>query len=204
MSRDLLAKCSLSFSLARLHQISAFYSPSASGAQPNIVFSPRRTMVYPHVVAFLPIFLFTLPNLALGSFSCGVKYFLKSANSGGYYTTLESSGMLVSTHTHKGWYQQFTVCRDSTWNPSFFVLKSEAWSSDNGKDTYIVKDQDGRFWTSTDTLTGNHLFQWAGGGDPYWGLVHAETGGYLSAKEEGSVYLGPKNLGWDQALFRET
>ena len=111
------------------------------------------------------------------------------------YTIIEASGLLVSTGTNRGWYQQFTSCRDSSWAPQFFVLKSEALGSHYTRDAYLSKDEEGRFWATTDILTGNHLFEWAGGGNPYWGLVHAETGGYLTAVGDGLVHLGPKNWG---------
>ncbi|KAK5656681.1 hypothetical protein OQA88_4661 [Cercophora sp. LCS_1] len=120
------------------------------------------------------------------------------------YTIIEASSLLVSTGTNRGWYQQFTSCRDSSWAPQFFVLKSEAMGSHNTRDAYLSKDEEGRFWATTDILTGNHPFEWAGGGNPYWGLVHAETGGYLTAVGDGLVHLGPNNLGWDQALWRES
>lgn len=160
------------------------------------MFNPRLTTV-------VPILILRFCTLALGGFTCGAKYFLKSANSDNYYTAEEPYGHLVSFGTHRGWYQQFTVCRDSAWAPSFFVLKSEAMSASNGADSYVVKTSDGEFYTLAGTLTGNHLFEWARS-EPYWGLVHAESGGYLTAQAESSVYLGPKNLGWDQALWRET
>jgi len=84
------------------------------------------------------------------------------------------------------------------------VLKSEAMGSHYTRDAYLSKDEEGRFWATTDILTGNHLFEWAGGGNPYWGLVYAETGGYLTAVGDGLVHLGPKSLGWDQVLWRES
>lgn len=150
---------------------------------------------------FLAALILALSSVTLADFTCNAKYFLKSANTDKYYTVDSNFGYLDAVGTVRGWWQQFTVCRDSSWAPQFFVLKSEALSSQNGKDYYVVKDETGLFNVRSGTLTGNHLFKWGRSGS-YWGLIHAETRGYASA-DGGPVYLGPANLGWDQALWRE-
>ncbi|MFC7532448.1 hypothetical protein [Actinoplanes sp. GCM10030250] len=54
---------------------------------------------------------------------------------------------------------------------------------------------------SPHTLTGNDLFEWRGG-NPDYGLLHAESGRFLTADNAGLVKLRPTNLGWGQALRR--
>lgn len=157
-------------------------------------------MLYQHLRMLIAALTLAISGLATADFTCNAKYFLKSANTDKYYSVNDAFGYLQATGTVRGWWQQFTVCRDSSWSSQFFVLKSEAMSSKNGGDSYVVKTGN-NFRAMTGTLTGNHLFEWGRGGS-YWALVHAETGGYLSANNDW-VYLGPANLGWDQALWRE-
>ncbi|KAK4442430.1 hypothetical protein QBC34DRAFT_387323 [Podospora aff. communis PSN243] len=143
----------------------------------------------------------SLSTIATAAFTCSAKYFLKSASTNKYYTVDEVSSYIDAVGTHRGWYQQFTLCRDSSWAPQFFVLKSEAYSSKLGEDCYVKKVGNDWFAAEPGPLTGNYLLEWGRSGE-YWGLVHAETGGYLTSYG-GVVYLGPTNLGWDQALWRE-
>ncbi|MEU8662261.1 hypothetical protein [Actinoplanes philippinensis] len=137
------------------------------------------------------------------SFSCNAKYFLKSAADNRYYSSQPTSDYVFADGAGRGWYEQFTVCRDSSWSPQFFVLKSEAMSAYLGGNAYI--DQRGGFLRmSTRPLTGNHLFEWRGDGNPYFGLYHAESGRYLTTRETTRVGLGPTNLGWYEALYRQS
>ena len=210
------ATCAGSCSVSDLLWLVACYYkltllPQDLFARESIFLTPESSQLSPikacskmigYFSLLFPLFL-ALPSPATAGFSCGAKYFIKSANSNLYYTANEISGQLGSIGTHRGWYEQFTVCRDSSWAPQFFVLKSEAISSQYGEDCYVRKHDDNIFYAETGQLTGNHLLEWARS-DPYWALVHSETGGYLSAYEQGAVFLGPKNLGWEQALWRES
>ncbi|OJF11798.1 hypothetical protein BG844_24245 [Couchioplanes caeruleus subsp. caeruleus] len=139
-----------------------------------------------------------------GTFSCGAKYFIKSAAVDLYWTAAEFD-FLTANRTGKGWYEQFTVCRDSSWSPQFFVLKSEAVSAKYGQDSYLIRHPGGVLKWEPSTLTGNHLYEWRReSGSPYYGLVHAETGQYLTVDYPGgAVYPGVEYLGWSQALYRE-
>ncbi|GAA2877257.1 hypothetical protein Acy02nite_62750 [Actinoplanes cyaneus] len=137
------------------------------------------------------------------TFSCNAKYFLKSAAEDRYYSSTPAGDYVFAAGTVRGWYEQFTVCRDSSWSRQFFVLKSEGMSAHLGGDAYIDQ-QNGVLRMSTRPLTGNHLFEWRGGGNPYFGLYHAETGRYLTTRETTRVSLGPTNLGWFEALYRES
>lgn len=148
-----------------------------------------------------------LAGRSMADFTCDAKYFLKHASTGAYYTINNANGGgLQASGNHRGWFQQFTVCRDSSWSSQFFVLKSEAMSSQTGQDRYVRQDSE-YFYAIPGTLTGNHLFEWRGGGsDGYYALVHAESGRYLTvnlADGHDWVYLGGKNFGWEQALYRE-
>ncbi|BCJ55377.1 hypothetical protein Asp14428_68520 [Actinoplanes sp. NBRC 14428] len=137
------------------------------------------------------------------SFSCGARYFLKAAAVDRYLSVEPSDGFVYADRTDRGWWEQFQVCRDSSWSSQFFVLKSEAMSSKEGGAAYMERIA-GSVQVSRHTLTGNDLFQWSGDGNPYRGLVHAETGKYVTAERPQMITLGPANLGWYQALYRES
>jgi hypothetical protein len=138
-----------------------------------------------------------------GTFSCNERYFLKSAFLDKYLTVNPDNKLIFGTRTFKGWWEQFQVCRDSSWDARYFVLKSEAMSAQEGAASY-VKLSVTAYKVTPDPLTGAHLFEWRGDGNPYRGLRHAETGQFLTNVHPAFIMPGPDNLGWGQALLRES
>ncbi|GAA0903594.1 hypothetical protein GCM10009557_79390 [Virgisporangium ochraceum] len=137
-----------------------------------------------------------------GTLVCGNRYFLRAASTNTYISVDPGTGLVYADITWKGWWQQFRVCRETSWDKRHFVLKSEAASAGFGADSFL-RPVANDFAVFPHTLENYDIFMWDGG-NPYWGLVHASTGRYLSVSSPLSVYPGPANLGWGQALYRES